>query len=46
VDRAQLRAGTVDLDDLANLGNVDKLVDQTLSVDLGQDASLVVVPIK
>ncbi len=36
----------VDLNYVANLGNVDKLVDEALTVHLGQDASLVVVPAK
>ncbi len=39
-------AVAVDLDDVADLGNVDKLVDEALTVHLGQDASLVVVPTK
>ena len=30
--------------DLANLGYIDKLVDKTLTVNLGQDSALVVVP--
>jgi hypothetical protein len=37
-------AVAVDLDDVADLGHVDKLVDEALTVHLGQDASLVVVP--
>ncbi len=36
----------VDLNDIADLGNVDKLVDEALTVHLGQNASLVVVPAK
>ncbi len=36
----------VDLNDVADLGHVDKLVDQALTVHLGKDASLVVVPAK
>ena len=30
--------------DFTNLGNIDKLVDQTLAVNLGKDSSLVVIP--
>ena len=36
--------GTVHLDDVADLGHVDKLVDETLSVHFGKNAALVVVP--
>ena len=41
---SELRAGAVDLDDLADLGDVDELVDQALAVHLGQNASLIIVP--
>ena len=45
LDRAGLlRAGAVHLDDLADLGHVDELVNQALAVDLGQNASLIIVP--
>jgi hypothetical protein len=30
--------------DVSNLGNVDKLIDKALTVHLGQDPALVVVP--
>ena len=33
-----------DFVDVSNLGNVDKLIDQALTVHLGQDPALVVVP--
>jgi hypothetical protein len=33
-----------DFVDVSNLGNVDKLIDQALTVHLGQDTALVVVP--
>ena len=41
---SKLRAGAVDLDDLADLWDVDELVDQALAVHLGQNASLIIVP--
>ena len=43
---APLLAGlaTLHLPDVAPLGHVDELVDQPLSVHLGQDPALVVVP--
>ena len=45
IDRqTELRAGAVDLDDLADLGHVDELVNQALAVHLGQNASLIIVP--
>ena len=36
----------IDLNNVPDLGNVDKLVDQALTIHLGEDASLVVVPAK
>ncbi len=33
-----------DFVDVSNLGNVDKLIDESLTVHLGQDTALVVVP--
>jgi hypothetical protein len=33
-----------DFVDVSNLGNVDKLIDESLTVHLGQDPALVVVP--
>jgi hypothetical protein len=37
---------TIHFIDFANLGHVDKLVDQSLTVNLGKDATLVVIPEK
>ncbi len=33
-----------DFVDVSNLGNVDKLIDESLTVHLGQNPALVVVP--
>lgn len=38
--------GTVDLDDVSDLWDVDELVDEPLSVHLGEDAALIVVPVE
>jgi hypothetical protein len=35
-----------DFVDVSNLGNVDKLIDESLTVHLGQYSALVVVPAK
>ena len=44
VDGAQCsHAVAVHLDNVANLGDVDKLVDQALTVHLGENAALVIV---
>lgn len=40
---SRLGSGAVHFDNLANLGYVDELVYQTLTVDLGQNAALVVI---
>ena len=39
-----LASAALDLNDVSDLGNVDKLVDESLAVHLGEDASLVVIP--
>ena len=35
----------VDLDNVAHFGHVDKLVDESLTVDFGKNSALVIVPV-
>ena len=37
-------SGALHLNDVSDLGDIDKLVDEPLTVHLGQDAPLVVIP--
>ena len=41
-----LRSGAVHFNDLAHLGHIHELVDQTLTVNLGQNAALIIIPVK
>ena len=37
-------AGALHLNNVSDLGDIDKLIDESLSVHLGKDAPLVVIP--